>query len=98
MSNCELCGEPMPVGEEMFKFHGFSGPCPAPPLSKLHSKAVIEYALREDRDGQFWIGITRDRDESHEMGPFANEGEARAAYADLLSMMRSIGAQDALTQ
>jgi hypothetical protein len=28
MSNCELCGEPMPEGEEMFKFHGYSGPCP----------------------------------------------------------------------
>jgi hypothetical protein len=26
--NCELCGEPMPVGEEMFKYHGYSGPCP----------------------------------------------------------------------
>ena len=25
---CELCGEPMPVGEEMFKYHGHSGPCP----------------------------------------------------------------------
>lgn len=25
---CERCGEPMPPGEEMFKFHGFSGPCP----------------------------------------------------------------------
>lgn len=29
---CELCGEPMPEGEEMFKFHGYSGPCPKPPL------------------------------------------------------------------
>lgn len=35
---CELCGEPMPAGEEMFKFHGYSGPCPtstavkSPPL------------------------------------------------------------------
>lgn len=27
---CELCGEPMPAGEEMFKFHGYSGPCPTP--------------------------------------------------------------------
>lgn len=26
---CELCGKPMPPGEEMFKFHGYSGPCPA---------------------------------------------------------------------
>lgn len=31
MSRCELCGEPMPLGEEMFKFHGYSGPCPKPP-------------------------------------------------------------------
>ena len=36
MSNefkCELCGEPMPEGEEMFKFHGYSGKCPKPPLN-----------------------------------------------------------------
>ncbi len=31
---CELCGEPMPPGETMFKFHGYSGPCPKPPLTK----------------------------------------------------------------
>lgn len=34
MPNCELCGEPMSEGEEMFKFHGYSGPCPKPPLPK----------------------------------------------------------------
>ena len=28
---CGLCGEPMPKGEEMFQYHGFSGPCPQPP-------------------------------------------------------------------
>ena len=32
MSNCELCGEPMPAGEEMFQYHGYSGPCPKSPL------------------------------------------------------------------
>ena len=31
---CELCGEPMPEGEEMFKYHGYSGNCPKPPLPK----------------------------------------------------------------
>ncbi len=31
MSNCELCGEPMPTGEEMFKYHGLTGPCPVKP-------------------------------------------------------------------
>ena len=25
---CGLCGQPMPPGEEMFQYHGFSGPCP----------------------------------------------------------------------
>jgi hypothetical protein len=34
LPRCELCGEPMPEGETMFKFHGFSGPCPAPPLPR----------------------------------------------------------------
>lgn len=29
---CQLCGEPMPKGEEMFNFHGYSGPCHKPPL------------------------------------------------------------------
>jgi hypothetical protein len=27
---CQLCGEPMPPGEEVFQYHGFSGPCPKP--------------------------------------------------------------------
>jgi hypothetical protein len=27
---CGLCGKPMPTGEEMFQYHGFSGPCPIP--------------------------------------------------------------------
>ena len=31
---CSLCGEPMPYGEEMFHYHGYSGPCPKPPLNK----------------------------------------------------------------
>lgn len=34
-ARCELCGEPMPKGEEMFKLHGYSGPCPKPPLPRL---------------------------------------------------------------
>lgn len=30
---CTLCGEPMPEGETMFFFHGYSGPCPKPALA-----------------------------------------------------------------
>lgn len=32
---CSLCGEPMPEGEGMFHYHGYSGPCPKPPLKKV---------------------------------------------------------------
>lgn len=35
---CELCGEPMSAEESMFKFHGYSGPCPKPPLPKTAKK------------------------------------------------------------
>lgn len=31
---CGVCGEPMPAGEEMFKYHGYSGPCPKPRIEK----------------------------------------------------------------
>lgn len=43
-AKCGLCGEPMPLGEEMFKFHGYSGPCPKPPLPILNILVV-------ERDG-----------------------------------------------
>ena len=39
--NCEICGDPMPEGETMFKFHGYSGPCPKPPLKKPREAAPI---------------------------------------------------------
>ncbi len=53
---CELCGEPMPPGEQMFKFHGYSGPCPKPKLGQppysptmiyFHADAI---AFRTERD------------------------------------------------
>lgn len=45
-AKCELCGEPMPPGEEMFKYHGYSGPCPKPPLPKKRP-AWIDAAAKE---------------------------------------------------
>jgi hypothetical protein len=30
-NKCEICGQPMPEGEQMFRYHGYSGPCPAQP-------------------------------------------------------------------
>ena len=39
---CELCGEPMPPGEEMFKIHGYSGNCPKPPLPRSEKSTTKE--------------------------------------------------------
>lgn len=52
MATCELCGDPMPPGEEMFKFHGYSGPCPKPPLSKPELSNLPDDTLRE-----FWRSV-----------------------------------------
>lgn len=41
IARCEICGEPMPEGEEMFKFHGYSGGCPKPPLLLPHQQRVV---------------------------------------------------------
>lgn len=50
MANCTVCGEPMPPGEEMFKFHGYSGDCPKPPLPKPE-KIDIRELLRHSPSG-----------------------------------------------
>lgn len=45
---CELCGEPLPEGEQMFKYHGYSGPCPKPPLDQpRRNLEVAERKLAE---------------------------------------------------
>lgn len=44
--NCELCGDPMPPGEEMFKYHGYSGPCPKPPLPQAQVGTMAEMERR----------------------------------------------------
>jgi len=54
MSKCELCGQDMPTGEEVFKYHGYSGPCPLPVITnwkyykrKGHSE-MRPYIIGED--------------------------------------------------
>ena len=46
---CGICGEPMPEGEEMFVYHGFSGPCPKPPSVKLKNNADRDLLRKASR-------------------------------------------------
>lgn len=48
---CEICGEPMPAGEEMFKFHGYSGPCPKSPKAREPEDTIQEYLERAETAG-----------------------------------------------
>lgn len=92
MSNCELCGEPMPDGETMFKFHGYSGPCPKPPLQK--TEVVAEYVFRDMQDGELWLDVRVNRQPYMQIGPFDTATERQRAHDDLLTMTRSLGAKD----
>lgn len=49
---CELCGEPMPPGEEMFKFHGYSGPCPKPPLPQAPAEPTCPLCSKVIQRGE----------------------------------------------
>lgn len=89
---CELCGELLPEGERMFKYHGFSGPCPKPPLQK--TEVVAEYVFRDMKDGEFWIDVRVNRQPYMQIGPFDTEGERQRAHDDLINMARSLGAKD----
>lgn len=53
IAKCGICGEPMPAGEEMFKFHGYSGDCPKPPLPKPTVKQKIP--------GLIWAVAAKDK-------------------------------------
>lgn len=59
IQKCELCGEPMPPGEQMFKFHGYSGPCPKPPLAKQPGDVPT-------KPGYFWAKWKIPADGTHE--------------------------------
>lgn len=88
---CDICGEPMPEGEQMFKFHGFSGPCPR---AQQKTEVVAEYLFRDMTSGEFWIDIRVNRQPYGSIGPFDTATERQRAHDDLMDMTRSMGAKD----
>jgi hypothetical protein len=54
----------MPEGEQMFKFHGYSGPCPKPPLEKTVQPEPLTHKIGEatafrgyDQNGDGFLGL-----------------------------------------
>lgn len=89
---CQLCGEPMPPGEEMFFYHGHSGPCPKPPLPRPKVEAVIEY-VHDQRGNTFSLKVICGGQVWDELF-FDSAEERQRAHDDLLRMMRSVGAKE----
>lgn len=59
-TKCALCGEPMPPGEQMFKYHGYSGPCPKPPLLQPYQRRVVaekDELFKKAKDLSDFIGL-----------------------------------------
>ncbi len=63
--SCRLCGEPMPDGEEMFFYHGYSGPCPKPPLKDESDDfvAYLRFRKRADNENIKWLSVCNSTDE-----------------------------------
>lgn len=62
LERCELCGEPMPENEQMFKIHGYSGPCPKPPLPRANDADALGQAwLAEKLKDPEWVAKIKSR-------------------------------------
>lgn len=91
---CERCGELLPEGERMFKYHGYSGSCPKGPRPRAQRVGIVEYLRGRANDGQFYLQIKFDGVDFNILGPFDTQSECDRATEDMMSMMRQCGARD----
>lgn len=84
---CQLCGEPMPEGEDMFKYHGYSGTCPKPPKPKEVSKVEPSQKAIEAAEKAYEYAWSPKVDVGHTLA-YA----LKAAYAiDLAALKKELG-------
>lgn len=74
---CEICGEPMPENEQMFKFHGYSCPCPKSPLTK-ETKATQRY----NSDDTFSLLVDKIQHAMNETGLAAADVHQAATFLE----------------
>lgn len=81
---CALCGEPMPPGEEMFKYHGYSGDCPKPPKASTNAEAI------ERLEGPLSLAALNELTRQHKASPVGF-----IVAPELLEMLKDARAGDA---
>ena len=86
---CSLCGQPMPPGEEMFKFHGYSGPCPSPASARLREESDAARSAFEDANSE----LARERRENDRLT--AENADLRVRLSGALFLAQKATAQAA---
>lgn len=90
-ARCAICGEPMPPGEQMFKYHGYSGDCPKPPLPKPVPATPWDAVIPEK-----WVFdkgtvlLTRGPDEGEWIAGIVGVGELAYAKSPVSALAEAI--------
>ena len=89
---CEICGEPMPENEQMFKYHGYSSKCPKPPLKKENGNNAGKWHVigTEIIDQNGYIIAECDLSEKVTIGNKKANAKLIAAAPELLEALKSI--------
>lgn len=87
-TNCKLCGEPMPPGEEMFFYHGYSGPCPKPPLKGDPPKESDRLRQCEQREARLREVIEKWVPKIQRWAPFSELRETLDDFREMLDDFR----------
>lgn len=92
IAKCTLCGEPMPPGEEMFYYHGYSGACPKPPLKESPAPRPTEgWEERFDKKFEDVIVSTSRNDPDVYMDEWKEVGNIKSFIAAELAKAREEG-------
>lgn len=88
---CLLCGEPMPPGEQMFNYHGYSGPCPKPPLTAtarvFHAKDGLCFARLESGD----VRVSKRQSSASDAPLILDETIPADVWASVMASMSAAG-------
>lgn len=72
---CQLCGEPMPPGEEMFNYHGYSGLCPKEPAKIMshpaESNGPRTWLVKRDSEDIEWLLVKANAPDYYPTGKIA---------------------------
>jgi len=78
---CLLCGELMPPGEEIFNYHGYSGPCPKRMETSCESENLVKELARITAERDAFVAAVKDYRQHFEVDPFSPDAALSADIA-----------------